>query len=240
MKQSLSQIALKTLVLALAIVISSVGSAQADNVLRDGSTFLLESLGTIPGSRWLDGQTVGGTVGLAPRFGEPFSGTVWEPHGVGHRLFSLRNLGDIEGARWLTCRADTGAVTLSHSATVAPPATTVWRVEELDNGIIGLACGGAGTLWLDGRTQTGAIGLAPSHSPPFTGARWRLHEIRAADVLTNRGDNSRTGAFLSETVPDSGVPEVRSVRQAVHARRRRAGLCAAALHGEPADRWPQP
>ena len=200
MKKSPSQIALTAFVVALASVTSSVGSAQADNVLRDGSKFLLESLGTIPGSRWLDGRTASGTVGLAPRFGEPFSGTVWEPHEVGHRLFSLRNLGDIEGERWLTCRADTGAITLSQTATVPPPATTVWRTEDLDNGVVGLACGGAGTQWLDGRTQTGGIGLAPSTSPPFTGARWRLHEVRAADVLTNRGDNSRTGAFLSETV----------------------------------------
>jgi outer membrane protein assembly factor BamB len=200
MKKSPFQIALKIFVVALAIVTFSVGRAQADNVLKDGSKFLLESLGTIPGSRWLDGRTASGTVGLAPRFGEPFSGTVWEPHEVGHRLFSLRNLGDIEGARWLTCRADTGTITLSQTATVPPPATTVWRAEDLDNGVIGLVCGGAGTLWLDGRTQTGGIGLAPSNTPPFTGARWRLHEVRAADVLANRGDNSRTGAFLSETV----------------------------------------
>jgi outer membrane protein assembly factor BamB len=176
------------------------GQARADNVLQDGSKFLLESLGNIPGSRWLDGRTAVGTVGLAPRFGEPFSGTVWEPHGVGPRMFKLRNLGDLEGARWLTCRTDTGAVTLSATANVPPPATTVWRVDELDVGVIGLACGTATNAWLDGRTQTATVGLAPSTSPPFTGARWRLHEVRGADVLTNRNNNARTGASLSETV----------------------------------------
>src|SRR5262245_47499595 len=125
-KNCISRIALSALLAALAMAHSPIGQAQAGNVLQDGSKFLLESLGNIPGSRWLDGRTAAGTVGLAPRFGEPFSGTVWEPHGLGPRIFSLRNLGDIEGARWLTCRTDNGAVTLSATARVAPPATTVW------------------------------------------------------------------------------------------------------------------
>ena len=73
-------------------------------------------------------------------------------------------------------------------------------VDELEDGVIGLACGTAANAWLDGRTQTAEVGLAPSTSPPFTGARWRLHEVRAADVLTNRNDNARTGASFSETV----------------------------------------
>src|SRR5260370_10663036 len=130
MKNGLSHIALKALVIALAIVTALLGKAQADNVLRDGSKFLLESLGTIPGSRWLDGRTAAGTVGLAPRFGEPFSGTVWEPHGLGPRMFTLRNLGDVEGSRWLTCRTDTRAVTLSATVNLPPPATTAWRAED--------------------------------------------------------------------------------------------------------------
>src|SRR5713226_9501111 len=125
-RNRLSRIALNALVTALAIVSALLGEAQAENVLRDGSKFLLESLGNTPGSRWLDGRTAAGTVGLAPRFGEPFSGTVWEPHRLGPRVFSLRNLGDIEGARWLTCRTDNGAVTLSATANVPPPATTAW------------------------------------------------------------------------------------------------------------------
>ena len=200
MKKSLSQIVLSTLVIVLTIVTCLVGKVQADNILRDGSKFLLESLGTTPGSKWLNGRTADGTVDLAPRYGEPFDGTVWEPHAVGPSMFTLRNLGDIEGARWLTCRTDTGAVTLSQTANAPPPATTVWRAEVLDSGVVGLACGEAGNSWLDGRTQTGGVDLAPSNTPPFTGARWRLHEVRGADVLTNRGDNSRTGAFLSETV----------------------------------------
>ena len=185
----------------LATLLTSLsGPASADNVLRDGSKFLLESLGTIAGSRWLNGRTADGTVDLAPRFGEPFSGTVWEPQSVGPLMFRLRNLGDIAGAQWLTCRTDNGSVTLSTSSSVPPPVTTVWRVDDLGGGIIALACGGAANAWLDGRTQTAGVGLAPSNSAPFTGARWRLHEVRAADVLTNRNDNSRTGASLSETV----------------------------------------
>jgi hypothetical protein len=44
MKKSLSLIPLKTLVVTLAIVTSSVGRVQTDNVLRDGSKFLLERL----------------------------------------------------------------------------------------------------------------------------------------------------------------------------------------------------
>src|SRR5205823_13189924 len=115
-KKRLSRIERNALVTALAIVSALLGEAQADNVLKDGSKFLLESLGNIPCSRWLDGRTAVGTVGLAPRFGEPFSGTVWEPHGLGPRLFSLRNLGNIEGARWLTCRTDNATVTLSATA----------------------------------------------------------------------------------------------------------------------------
>ena len=33
---------------------------------RDGDKVILESLGTVPGPRWLDGRTASGTVGLAP------------------------------------------------------------------------------------------------------------------------------------------------------------------------------
>jgi outer membrane protein assembly factor BamB len=80
------------------------------------------------------------------------------------------------------------------------PATTAWRAEEFGDGtVVALACG-TSSAWLDGRTQTAEIGLAPENTSPFTGARWRLHEVRNADVLTNRNDNARTGAALSETV----------------------------------------
>lgn len=191
---------LQTCMVVVAMTAFPFEAAHADNAMRDGARLLLESLGTIPGSRWLDGRTANGSVGLAPRFGEPFSGTVWEAHSIGPRVFELRNLGDIEGTRWLTCRADNGAVTLSASQSVAPPATTAWRLQEFDDGSIALNCGLAANAWLDGRTQTAAVGLAPSNVPPFTGARWKLHEVRAADVLTNRNDNARTGASLSESI----------------------------------------
>jgi len=38
----------------------------------------LKCLGDIEGSRWLDGRTADGTVGLAPTTEPPFTGTKWE------------------------------------------------------------------------------------------------------------------------------------------------------------------
>jgi hypothetical protein len=42
--------------------------------LQSNDRVLLESLGQIPGSRWLDGRTANSTVGLAPNAAFPFTG----------------------------------------------------------------------------------------------------------------------------------------------------------------------
>jgi hypothetical protein len=86
---------LQLCMVVLAMVAFPFEAADADNVLRDGAEVLFESLGTIPGARWPDGRTANGTVGLAARFGGPFSGTVWDGHNIGPRVFALRNLGDM-------------------------------------------------------------------------------------------------------------------------------------------------
>ena len=182
----------------LGILTACPGVAQVQMI---GGKALLESLGDLPGPRWLDGRTTNGTVGLAPTFGRPFSGTTWLIAPVTGDLFSLQTLGDIEGPRWLSCRVNDNTVVLSPNPTPTSSVETRWRLVSLDGDAVGLHCGNdQSARWLDGRTQTGEVGLAPSTSPPFTGARWRMHSVLPADVLTQRYNSFRTGANLAETV----------------------------------------
>src|SRR5215213_7680996 len=42
-----------------------------------------------------------------------------------------------------------------------------------------------GPRWLDGRTQNGTVGLAPTRSAPFTGTRWEIARWTGPDYPPN-------------------------------------------------------
>lgn len=149
--------------------------AQAVGILRPGALVSLKCLGSIPGPRFLDGRTGNGTVGLAPQLFGPFTGTKWKVFAGGGEI-ELQCQGDVDGPRFLDGRTADGSVGLAPTAN-RPFTGTHWRVHQIDNNnpnIVALECLGniPGPRWLDGRTQNGSVGLAPSTDPPFSGTRW--------------------------------------------------------------------
>jgi hypothetical protein len=200
-----------TLLFPLLVVMLSQAICGADFPYKTGDRIILESLGDVAGPRWLDGRTIDGTVGLAPTFDGQFTGATWELVRVAGDVYSLKTLGAVEGPRWLSCRAGTGVVSLSTISMFRHPvnasgsslaATYRWHIVPTDRDIVALRCAAddAHPAWLDGRTHTGTVGLAPFTTPPFTGARWRIHDVRPADVLTQRYNEFRTGINTAETI----------------------------------------
>jgi hypothetical protein len=156
--------------------------------LEHGNKVSLRCLGDQPGPRFLDGRTHDGTVGLAPKTGDPFTGTKWEVVRAGAGIIALKCLGQLEGPRWLDGRTHNGTVGLAPNP--KPPFTgTRWKIVQVDAhnpDIVELHCEGAldGPRWLDGRTNNGSVGLAAVTTPPFTGTRW---EVQAYPVRLDQG-----------------------------------------------------
>src|SRR6266487_1305520 len=158
------------------LIIAAASSDVCAETFQTGDRVVLETLGTIPGSRWLDGRTTDGTVGLAPTFGPPFTGSTWELTKLGENIYALKCLGNIEGNRWLDGRTGDGTVGLAPT-TGGVYTGTRWEVLEVDRGVYTLRTLGDidGPRWLDGRTQGGTVGLALNTGGVFTGTRWRIH-----------------------------------------------------------------
>ena len=148
-------------------------------VLAAGKDVYLRCLGDPRLKRFLDGRTGNGTVGLAPKIEPPFTGTKWHVWSGGGILLECSAAGGA-GPRWLDGRTGDRSIGLAPSNR-QPFIGTRWRVVPLDASnpnIVGLQCmarGANGAFWLDGRTQDGSVGLAPTTDPPFTGTRWEAH-----------------------------------------------------------------
>ncbi len=96
-----------------------------------GVSLTLKCLGSIEGSRFLDGRTGDGTVGLAPSTDSPFTGTHWEVIDDGLNRVVLKCLGNIEEPRFLDGRTGDGTVGLAPS-TDGPFTGTHWEVMRKD------------------------------------------------------------------------------------------------------------
>ena len=77
------------------------------------SIITLECMGNLQGSRWLDGRTRDGSVGLAPGTGGDYTGTRWQVFEVDSGIYALKCLGNINGPRWLDGRTGNGTVGLA-------------------------------------------------------------------------------------------------------------------------------
>jgi hypothetical protein len=186
--------------------------------LQPGNRILLESLGDVPGPRrWLDGRTQDQTVALASTTDFPFTGTVWELGRVENGAFTLRSLGHLVGQRidnnshnrypyelYLDGRTQFATVAMAACTNDQPPPPTGaclpvftgtrWDIIAAGQGTFNLKNRGAidGPPWLDGRTDNGTVGLAPTTGGGFTGTRWRLHRLSfhhhlyALDLATGR------------------------------------------------------
>ncbi|MGX1268106.1 hypothetical protein RKD18_001300 [Streptomyces phaeoluteigriseus] len=137
----------------------------------------IECRGPIEGKRFLNGDTVAGTLTLVEKPFD-FSGTRWERREVEPGVFVFKCLGDLQGrGRFLNGITEKGLVDLAPNAEKF--SGTRWRAENRDGGTI-LECKGHLTsrperfLNGDTRPEGGGVNLAPNTSPPFTGTVWRL------------------------------------------------------------------
>jgi len=150
-------------------------------VLGAGNHVALKCLGNIFGSRYLDGRTADGTVGLAPNLSPEFTGARWRVVRVGDGVVELKCLGNIEGPRWLDGRTADGTVGLAPN-THGSYTGTRWQVIQVGSNnpnIVVLKCLGdiEGPRWLNGKTADGTVGVAPTTEPPFTGTKWEVIPI---------------------------------------------------------------
>jgi hypothetical protein len=153
----------------------------------------LKCLGDKPGPRYLDGRTQDGTVGLAPHTNPPYTGTKWRveylspwagPDAPYYNQITLRCEGTGPGhnARFLDGRTQDATVGLAPGA-YKPFTGTRWELEwvqEVSRGYYSLYCKGTGpgdARYLDGRTQDGTVGLAPTTNDPFTGTHWWIDVV---------------------------------------------------------------
>jgi hypothetical protein len=182
--------------------VAAVQDLHPGDQWNPGDRVILESLGEVPGPRWLDGRTQDQTVGLAPTAVFPFTGTVWELGRVENNAFTLRSLGHLVGQRvdttfrarypyllYLDGRTQDGTVGMASCTNDQPPPPTGaclpiftgtrWDITPAGQGAFNLKNRGTieGPRWLDGRTHNGTVGLAPTTGGGFTGTRWRLHRL---------------------------------------------------------------
>lgn len=81
------------------------------------------------GSYWLDGNTVNGTVSLAPHPNSPYTGARWRvyyPNGGGSSRMRFECLGNVPGPRWLDGNTINGQVLLQPNTEFSGTNWHVW------------------------------------------------------------------------------------------------------------------
>jgi hypothetical protein len=162
-----------------------------------GAIVAFECLGDLKVSehRFLDAITDQGIAKLSRSFDPPFTGTHWECMSLGS-AFALVSAGAIHGFRYLDGISQPDVSPTVHTVgDINPPFSgTRWEIQELSPGVVTIRTLGdfknPSKQFLDGITQTGEIGLAPSTAPPFSGTKWRtiplprpsiqVHTVRGA------------------------------------------------------------
>jgi hypothetical protein len=182
-----------------------------------GETWLiiLECQGSIPGKRFLDGNTVSGDLQLVSNAGP--SGTRWAITAIAPSMHFLRCLGTLEAPfdpppptppgldvprptrRILDGRTQDHSVALVRDDAYLLSGSR-WEVVEVASEIVTLRClgdiEGEGRRFLDGDTVRGSVQLAPSPDGVFTGARWRVHVLGIVVTLECMGAGIGGGRFL--------------------------------------------
>jgi hypothetical protein len=175
--------------------------------LEPGSIVHLVCQGNLPGNRFLNGRTTDGTIDLAPSADPPYTGALWQVQGVAGSpgAVHLRCLGDIDGPRFLDGRTADGSVGLAPTA--APPYTgTSWSVQAPEPAYpeqVTLQCLGAVVTnfkFLDGRTATNSVGLAPDTAGGYTGTRWAVKEVSTAQNALVSGATLGVGDHLETSI----------------------------------------
>ena len=149
--------------------------------LTDHQVYYFKCLGAgAETTRWLDGRTNAGTVGLARTTTWPYTGTRWRAHRLPDGAWAFRCLGEDPGNKWLDGRTANGTVGLAPNPR-QPNTGARWQVLPVTGGhalkCLG-AVAGAGKRFLDGVTASATTALAPHADPPYTGTHWELRPER--------------------------------------------------------------
>lgn len=161
---------------------------KADNVT-------LRCLGDVPGPRFLRGlMRENHGVRLVTAQGGHRGDTVWRRvQSASGRTWTLQCLGaapaGVDPGSLFLGGTSNGSVLIAVKAQMPDGVPEPWRarpVPGMDGAFtlenVALRDGGIAARFLDGRTQFGAVGLAPNTDPPFTGTRW--------EVVVQMGDHS--------------------------------------------------
>ncbi|MDM8551194.1 PKD domain-containing protein [Desulfobacterales bacterium HSG2] len=173
----MKKITIATLVL-LVLGAGMFQNAHADTPTlfqADDSQFVyIKCLGHIEGARYLDGNTVEGTVNLVSSISDAsgFTGTKWQMIDDGGDGILLKCLGHIEGPRYLNGRTVEGTVELVSETEEL--SGTRWEIIENDDGSF-IKCLGhiEGARYLNGITYEGSVGLVHETSG-CSGAMWQI------------------------------------------------------------------
>jgi len=131
-------------------------------------------LGNIPGSDFLNGLTIPSQVALAPTMSScnpVYSGTLWRVHVQDpvNQIVNLECLGNVPGGTWLQGNSVANSIALTGAQT---DAGTGWKVTRTGSTVNFQLSGG--TVYLNGLTVPGQVGLAPSTASQYSGTGWQL------------------------------------------------------------------
>jgi hypothetical protein len=93
----------------------------------------------------------------------------------------LKCLGNLNDSRWLQVRSSDGAVVLVKDSLAIG---TKWYVHKKDTNVYVLQSLENLTLntFLDGRTVSGNVGMAPDTMAPYSGTKWRIYDLTKGEV----------------------------------------------------------